>query len=115
MATLRISPEVQRDLEGIKEYIETELENSTAAQNIVSKIVKDMYGLETFPDMGAPLSSIMEVQTDYRFLVSGKYLVFYRHVKGVVYVIRVLYGKRDYIKILFGDLPEENIGLDKEI
>jgi hypothetical protein len=37
----------------------------------------------------------------------GNYLVFYRHENDTAYVVGVVYGKRDYLKILFGDLPEE--------
>ena len=107
MAILHISPEAREDLQDIKEYISSELENPTAAQNVVSNIIKAMRSLEQFPDMGSPLSSVVDVPNDYRFLVSGNYLVFYRNDKDSVYVIRVIYGKRDYMKILFGELPKE--------
>jgi len=107
MAILHISPEAREDLQDIKEYISSELENPTAAQNVVSNIIKAMRSLEQFPDMGVPLSSVVDVPNDYRFLVSGNYLAFYRNDKDSVYVIRVIYGKRDYMKILFGELPKE--------
>jgi len=67
-----------------------------------------MRGLEDFPDSGAPLSSITVVPNDYRFLVCGSYLVFYRHEAENVYIVRVLYGRRDYMKILFGDISEDD-------
>ena len=43
------------------------------------------------------------MESDYRFLVSGNYLVFYRAYGKDVYIDRVLYGRRDYMLILFGD------------
>ena len=52
--------------------------------------------------MGAPLSSIVDIETDYRFLVCGNYTAFYRYDEKFVYVIRVLYSRRDFMKILFG-------------
>jgi len=107
MAQLHISPEVLSDLAKIKEYITTELENPTAALNVVSKITKAIRGLECFPDIGAPLASIVDIPTDYRFLVTGNYLSFYRHEGDAIHVVRVLYGKRDYLKVLLGELPEE--------
>lgn len=64
MAKLHISPEALRDLAEIKEYIATELENATVALNVVSKITKAIRGLERFPDIGAPLSSIIDIPTD---------------------------------------------------
>ena len=107
MATLHISPEASSDLVEIKEYITIELENPTAALNIVSKIIKALRGLEKFPDIGASLSSVIDIPSDYRFLVTGNYLSFYRHEGDAVYVVRVLYGKRDYLKILFGEFTEQ--------
>ena len=103
MVKLHISPEVLNDLEEIKEYIAAELGNPTTALNVVSKIAKAIRGLAKFPDTGALLSSIIDIPTDYRFLVTGNYLSFYRHVDDAVYVVRVLHGKRDYLKMLFGD------------
>ena len=103
MAKLHISPQAQSDLHSIKEYIAAELENPNAAVNTVSKITKAIRRLTDFPDSGAPLSSIVSIPNNYRFLVCGNYLVFYRHESGYVYVLHVIYGKRDYMKILFGD------------
>ena len=56
--------------------------------------------LETFAELGAPLSSIANVEEDYRFLVSGSYMIFYRVMGSDVYVDRILYGRRDYLSVL---------------
>lgn len=53
--------------------------------------------------MGAPLFSIIDIETDYRFLVCDSYLIFYRYDDEVIYVVRVLFGRRDYMHILFKD------------
>ena len=106
MAQIHISPEALNDLTKIKKYITMEIDNPTAALNVISKITKAIRGLDQFPDIGAPLLSIIDLPTDYRFLVMGNYLSFYRHEGDAVYVVRVLYGKRDYLKILFGEVVE---------
>lgn len=103
MNELRLSPEAQADLEEIKAYIAEELENPSAALATVSRITKSMRLLQTHPLAGAPLSSVADVESDYRFLVSGNYMVFYRAYGNTVYVDRVLYGRRDYMRVLFGD------------
>ena len=109
MAKIHISPEAAGDLGAIKEYIAVELENPAAAVNTVSKITKAIRGLAKFPGMGVLLSSKVNIHTDYRFLVVGSYMAFYRYGRDEVHVIRVLYGKRDYMKILFGDMePAES-------
>ena len=55
----------------------------------------------------ASLSSIADVESDYRFLVTGSYLTFYRVLDNDVYVDRVLYGRRDYLRILFEDVQDD--------
>jgi plasmid stabilization system protein ParE len=50
---------------------------------------------------------VLNVETDYRFQVCGNYLIFYRLEQGTVYIIRVLYGKRDYMRLLFGEQPPQ--------
>ena len=118
MNKLHYAPEAKNDLADIKEYISGELASPIAAKNTVSRITKRIRNLERFSDMGTPLSSIVGIDTDYRFLVCGHYLAFYRTEGNNVYINRVLYGKRDYVAILFGDLPEnepeQKIALDSD-
>jgi plasmid stabilization system protein ParE len=96
------SPEARNDLAQISEYIEIELANPAVAQNTIIKITKHIRQLERFAEMGTPLSSVVDIAADYRFLVCGAYIVFYRVVSKKVYIDRVIHGRRDYIKILFG-------------
>ena len=57
--------------------------------------------LNDFPERGPPLSSITDIESAFRFLVCGNYIAFY-HLNGeIVSIDRVLYGKRDYIRVLF--------------
>ena len=87
----------------IKEYIEEDLLNPSAAVETIKKITKILRILETFPHSGPRLSSIADVNSDYRFVISGNYISFYRVNNDEVYVDRILYSRRDYIRILFGD------------
>jgi len=107
MYKLKISPEAKDDLAEIKDYISKELCNPQAAINLVPKITKKIRGLTEHPGIGSPLSSVLDIQTEYRFLICENYLIFYRYEEGIVFVSRVLYGKRNYIRILFGDLLED--------
>ncbi len=106
MYKIKISPKVRDDLAEIKDYISRELCNTQAAEKLVSKILKKIHGLSEFPGTGTLLSTVVDVQTDYRFLVSGNYLIFYRYEDNVVFISRILYGRREYMRILFGDLSE---------
>lgn len=99
---INISPAAQKDLLEIKVYVQFELENPTAAKSVVGKITKSIATLGSHPYLGARLSAIANVESDYRYLVCGNYMVFYRVYSQNVYVDRVLYGRRDYMRILFG-------------
>jgi plasmid stabilization system protein ParE len=103
MAKLALSPLALQDLLDVKEYIEDELQNPQAAADIVAQIVKRLGALRDFPNMGAPLASIIEAETGYRYLVCGSYTAFYRYDDGTAYIARVLYGRRDFMRILFGE------------
>lgn len=108
MNKLHLSVSAQSDLAEIKSYIAKELENPTAALSTVRKITQDIRRLREYALIGTPLRSIADTESDCRFLVSGNYLTFYRVCGQNVYVDRVLYGGRDYLRILLGELPDED-------
>ena len=74
MYNLHIAPIATRDQKAIGKYIAIDLGNPTAAKRLLTKIAKAIKGLETMPEKGAPLSSVIAVETDFRFLVTGNYL-----------------------------------------
>jgi len=104
MYELKISPEAKNDLVEIKSYFSQDLSNQQAANNLISKIINKISGLLDHPGIGASLSSVVDINTDYRFLVCANYLIFYRCENETVFVSRILYGRRDYTRILFADL-----------
>ena len=104
---IHYSPESRRDLDDIWDYIVSELQNRSAAERMINRIIDAVDPLNNFAEMGTPLSSIADIGTDYRFLVSGNYMVFYRVQGNDVYIDRVLYGRSDYMSVLFKDLLRE--------
>ncbi len=101
MAEIVFSPEAVSDLREIKSYIREELANEQGAVNSIARIMKRIRLLSALPLSGAPLSSVADIETDYRFAVCGGYTVFYRYEGDTVYVVRVLYGRRDFMRVLF--------------
>ena len=85
MNEVYLSPEAENDLEKIKTYITEELENPAASLATVSRITNSLRILQDHASAGAPLSSVTDVESDYRFLVSGNYLTFYRAYGNMVY------------------------------
>mgnify|MGYP004553751483 FL=1 len=104
---IHYSSESRRDLDDIWDYIVSELQNRSAAERVINRIIDAVDPLKNFAEMGTPLSSIADIGTDYRFLVSGNYMVFYRVQSNDVYIDRVLYGRSDYMSVLFKDLLRE--------
>ena len=109
VARIQYSPRALRDLEEIGDYISAKLHNPIAAFNTVNTIQAKIDKLAVFPQLGALLSSIHDDIDvgDYRFLVCLNYLAFYRVEGDAVHIDRIMYGRRDYIKILFGESPQE--------
>lgn len=104
---LHYAKDFMRDLENIFDYIGTELGNPNAARHMVQRVKKAVQRLEQFSEIGAPLNSIIAIDSDYRFLVVAQYMVFYRVLGQDVYIERILYGRRNYLRVLFGDITDE--------
>ena len=112
MAKVQISPLAQQDLLNIRQYIETELANPVAAHRTMERMLKAIRQLEQFPLSGAPLQ-YNGSDTGYRYVTSGNYVALYIGTRSTVQLVRVLYGRRDTIRILLGrsfqhDEPEED-------
>ena len=99
------SPRAIRDLDEIWDYIDKNLGNTDAAQRIVSGIMDSIDSIATFPKSGPKLIFEDVPESGYRFVVYKRYMAFY-HLKpdDTLYVDRVLYGRRDYMSLLFPDL-----------
>lgn len=105
---IRVAPTAINDLKEIKSYIEHDLSNPIAANNVIKRIIADYSNLEISPYMGTSLSTRVPFDTDYRFIVSGNYLVFYKVDNEYISIYRILYGRRDYLKIIFNNICEED-------
>lgn len=108
MAEVKFSLEAINDLQQIKAYITDELCNEQAAISTISKILKNIRMLESFPKSGASLETIVNFSTNYRYVICGNYTAFYRVENDIVFIVRVLFGRRDFMRILFGTTFEEH-------
>ena len=101
MRSLKFSPDSLNDLKEIKQYISEDLVNEKSAQKIVNSILEKVKMLTFFPYSGALLSTTINIQVPYRFLVCGNYTAFYKIENDEVYIMRILYNKRNFMNILF--------------
>lgn len=109
MNNIKLSEEAQNDLVEIKKHIEEDLMNPSAALKTVSKITKSLRILQTFAQAGPALSSVTDVVSDYRYMVSGSYVSFYRTYGENVYVDRIIHARRDYMRVLFENTVTDEI------
>lgn len=103
MADLKYSPSALQDLDDIWEYINSDLCNPDAADNTINTILDKTETLRKFPHSGTPLDAISRIHSDYRFITANNFLAFYRVHNDVVYIDRVLYERRDCLRILLGN------------
>jgi toxin ParE1/3/4 len=99
---LRLLSAAEQDIEKLFLYIQNDLVNPIAAQNIVQKMLQRMLQLTSFPELGASMRAIDTRLENYRYLIVDNYLIVYRYNRDAVYVIRVLYARSDYVHILQG-------------
>lgn len=92
---LHYSPMAQADLDETFDYIKFVLQNPIAAQNTINRILQSHEILKTFSDVGS------KVFLGYRFVQYKNYLSFYRMKETDIYIDRILYSGRDYMRILF--------------
>ena len=108
MSDLVISPLAQADMREISDYISHELGNPEAALRLIRRFQENIMPLRAFPEMGSPLLVSGKQSAPYRYLVCSSYLIFYHADPDTVFIDRVLYGRRDYMALLFSDqLSEE--------
>lgn len=104
---IRINPVAINDIQEIKAYIAQD--NPNAAMKTVNIIYSRIEQLAVFPEIGASLSTKINIRTDYRLLIYGVYLIFYKIEGEFVSIYRVLNGVRDYLSILFAEELSEDL------
>ena len=110
MNKIVFSPSAQQDLFETSRYIASKLRNKSAAKALLKRIKTEAMTLAQFPESGTPLS-FPGLNIAYRYLVSGNYLIFYHLSENTAHIDRILYGRRDYLSILFSEeLSEESGG-----
>lgn len=90
------------DMQATERYISETLGNGAAAKKLTRRVYDTIMLLADNPYMGTELCRKFAVETDLRFLVVAKQLVFYRVIEGDhIEVTRVLDGRQDYLALLF--------------
>ena len=97
---LNYTPQARMDLRELYDYIALHLNNPTAAQSIVSQLLKSAERLADQKNLGFSVAEKTGRKTDVRCLLSGNYGVFYKQIEGEIVVVRFLDLRTDYMHIL---------------
>ena len=97
MMKLRINPLVAEDLKSIKEFIAED--NEEMAVKTIEEIYTRIEDIQQLPHMGADLSKRVSFRTDYKYSVSGNYVVLYKVGDEYVEIYRVVNRYQDITKI----------------
>ncbi|MBE5946400.1 MAG: type II toxin-antitoxin system RelE/ParE family toxin [Lachnospiraceae bacterium] len=97
MMKLRINPLVAEDLKNIKEYIAED--NEEMAVKTIQEIYTRIENIQQFPYMGADLSKRVSFWTDYKYAISGNYVVLYKIGDVYVEIYRVVNRYQDITQI----------------
>ena len=93
------SPEAERDLDAIADYVADESGEGTAVK-LIARLIEACEKLGPRPKAYPLIAALAHLEMRRR--VVGSYLVFYRVTK-IVQIVRVVHGARDYLSLLEPD------------
>lgn len=93
------SKHFDHDIERIVLYLSKADVHESKVKEILETIYQDLTRLQTSPKIGAPLRAKTTIDNEFRYLVTGDYLIFYKvfEVEKVVRVYHVYHGRENYL------------------
>lgn len=97
---IEYSKESKEDLSGIKQYIKYNLQEPETAKKLISKIRNEISNLKYNPKIYSIVDDDLIKKLEMRKLIVDNYIVFYRIKNDNVEIVRVMYGRRNWIDLL---------------
>lgn len=97
-----LTQKAEADLDSIIGYIAEELENPKAASDFVDKLQMAIDETRSFPESGSLIVNEYLPDTRVRKKMVGNYVMYYlpSSAEKMVYVLRIVYGRRSADEIL---------------
>ena len=97
----RFTEKAETDLTEILRYINDELSNPSAAQDLGRKIFESIDNVRNFPQSGSVVDNSFLADKSVRRIVVDNYIVYYKASENekTIYIIRIVYGKRNLDEI----------------
>ncbi len=100
--SIKFTKEAYADLNEIVAYISESLANPSAATAVVNELEDKLRYVQETPNMYELCLNPYLSEKSYRKFSVKNYIVFYKvsETAGTVYIMRIIYGRRDYLKLL---------------
>ena len=102
MYNIDITGPAEQDIRKAVEYIDEELHNRTAAENLLNDVEKAIFSLSEMPSRYPLVADKLLANQGVRIIPVNNYLVFYiiREEIKTIMIVRFLYKKRNWATIL---------------
>jgi addiction module RelE/StbE family toxin len=97
---IEYSKESKQDLIGIKQYIKYNLQEPETAQKLISKIRNEINNVKNNPEIYAIIDDELIKKLEIRKMIVDNYIIFYRIKNNNIEIVRVMYGRRNWINLL---------------
>lgn len=81
-----------------------DLGSPIAAERLFESVLEKAQLFADFPGAGSVLRTQSGVDTGYRYMTCGNWMAFFVVDESRALVVRILYGKSDYMRTLFGEV-----------
>ena len=97
---IRYSKESKQDLVDIKKFIKYNLQEPNIADKLITKIRKEINKLLDDPEIYQTIDDDFIKRLEIRKILVDNYIVFYKIKNTTVEIVRIMYGRRNWIKLL---------------
>ena len=97
---IRYSKEAKQDLIDIKKYIKYNFQESNIANKLITKIRKEIENLVNDAAIYNIIDDDFIKKLEIRKIIVDNYIVFYRIKNKTIEMVRIMYGRRNWIALL---------------
>lgn len=97
---IRYSKEAKQDLINIKKYIKYNLQEPNIANKLITKIKKEIGKLAFDAKIYNIIDDDFIKKLEIRKIIVDNYIVFYRIKNKTIEIVRIMYGRRNWIALL---------------
>ena len=111
MKKVEYSQTVKRKLKALRLRLTSEF-GSAVSRKALKQITDAARGLENFAEKGVSVSSMYDIDCDYRYLYIGHNYLFYRIEKDKIVIVEMFDDREDFMYKLFGISSTSQESLD---